>query len=110
MPSPNVQGSGTPTLVIDTPNTVYTTSSTNNYSAAVNLVNMQSGDTIVIRIKKKVVSGGSFALIDEYTKSGVQARPVFEIPFIPCPYGFELVLEQTDGTGRVVEWNVVTPT
>lgn len=104
-----VVGSGTQTAVLDTEHELYATTSSGHYSASVDLLNMATGDITIIRIYKKVLTGSSQTLIDSYTFSEAQTKKVLFVPFVCCPFGYRITLEQTDGTGRDYPWSVETP-
>lgn len=108
MPAPTVVDSDT-TLADGTEQTLFTTSTSNHYTASIDLSNMQSGDTLIIRAYKKVLTGSSFAEVIKETFLGAQDAPNFYIPFISCPFGYQLTIEQTGGTNRNYDWSVETP-
>jgi hypothetical protein len=77
------------------------------YVLAVNLSNMQAGDTTILRVKPKVRSGGAAALAFEQSFSGEQSEAVAYSEPVPSAHSCTFTLEQTDGTGRSYEWSVL---
>jgi hypothetical protein len=73
--------------------------------ARINLSNMQAGDHIDIRIRKIVVSGGSWVNHDQlgYDDAQPSDHPSIAIAAIPDVYGMEIAMRQTAGTLRNVE-------
>jgi len=66
----------------------------------VDLSNMASGDTIVIRQYMKITSGGAYVKYAEETYSGAQSLPLLHIITKPARYGLKITLQQTGGTNR----------
>lgn len=111
---PTILNSGTANLVISTPQTIYTSASNKNYTGKINMRNMQSGDTTLLQINVKVLSGDTFSEGEVFRQefsgaNGGQASPVFFIPYTPAEYGIEIILTQTAGTGRAYKWIVTEP-
>lgn len=99
--------SGTQTAVLDTEHTLATETSAEIYVLAVNLANMVSGDVTILRVKPKVLSGGSATLAFTETFTGAQPVDVVYSEPIPSAHSVAFTLEQTDGTGRNYEWSVL---
>lgn len=99
--------SGTQTATLDTEHTLTTETSAEIYILAVNLSNMVSGDITILRIKPKVLSGGSAALAFQQTFSDAQTEDVVYSEPVPSAHSVAFTLEQTDGTGRSYEWSVL---
>lgn len=102
--------SGTQSATLDTEHTLATETSPNVYILAVNLSNMVADDIVTLRIKTKVLSGGSHALAFTATFSGAQPVDVVYSEPVPSVHSAQFTLEQTDGTGRNYEWSVVEVT
>ena len=84
---------------------VYETSSPYAYlfaSAEIDLSNMQAGDVVDIRVRKKVEENGSYIVHDERTYSGVQpsSRKSIKIGPLVDVYGVEIAMRQTAGAFR----------
>lgn len=101
--------SGTQSATLDTEHTLTTQTGAEMYVLVVNLVNMADGDTVILRIKTKVLSGGSASLAFSETFTDNQTDEVVYSPPVPSAHSAAFTLEQTDGTGRSFEWSVVKP-
>jgi hypothetical protein len=66
----------------------------------IDLSNMASGDTIVIREYMKIKSDGGYVKYAEETYSGAQTLPLLHILTKPGRYGIKITLQQTAGTYR----------
>lgn len=100
------------TLTADgTEQSVYTATSNRVTQLTVNVDNMQSGDTIVIREKQKVLTGDSVALVKATTLTGADgslpgSAVIFQTDPLSGPYGVTYTAEQTAGTNRTYKWRV----
>ncbi len=79
---------------------IYTESSTMAYvfaGAEIDLSTMAAGDTIDIRIRKQLVSGGGWVNHDEKQYTGAQptGHPSIHINPIPDVFGVEISMRQT---------------
>lgn len=86
---------------------VYTESSVMAYIFAggeIDLSTMEAGDTINIRVRKVLVTGGSWINHDEKEFKDVQptGHPSVHIGTIPDVYGVEISMRQTAGTLRTI--------
>jgi len=90
---------------------VYTESTTSSLlaylfgGAHVNLTPMQAGDTINVRIRKILVSGGAWVNHDQVPYTNVQPtnHPAFSIGPLFNIYGVEISMQQTAGVLRTIE-------
>lgn len=100
-------GSGTQTATLDTEHTLDTETGAGVYVLVVNTYNLANGDIVTLRIKTKTKSGSTSRLA--YTASYAHAQAEYVKYSIPVPVDQEIVctLEQTDGTGRDFEWNLL---
>jgi hypothetical protein len=71
-----------------------------NLDGYIDLSNMASGDTVVIRQFMKISSGGNYIKYAEETYSGAQSLPLLHIVTKPAVYGLKITLQQTAGTNR----------
>jgi len=73
--------------------------------ARINLSTMAAGDHIDIRIRKIVLSGGSWVNHDQlgYDDAQPSAHPSVAVGAIPDVYGVEIAMRQTAGTLRTIE-------
>jgi hypothetical protein len=74
----------------------------------ISLQNMQSGDTVIVRLYVSV-DGVSKFKSDEWTFSGVQEIPVVRIPAVTLPYNgkFTIGIVQTSGTPRNIPYTLI---
>lgn len=80
------------------------TSLTQRMDCYLDLANMASGDTIVLKQYMKIKSGGSYRMFGMETYVGAQAAPLVYLELKPAKYGFKITLQQTGGTNRNVDW------
>lgn len=71
------------------------------------LSNMQSGDTLVIRQYMKVVDGGSYKKYAEESYSSVQTIPVIYLTPKESDIGMKITIQQTAGVLRSFDYNFV---
>jgi hypothetical protein len=108
-----VESFGTQTAVVSTEHTLVTEVTGKWRVLVVSLANLVAGDTVVLRAKAPVISGGPDLLIKEYPFTGVQAEPNVQSFGFDMPYGGTFTLTQTAGTARTYAWHVtawVVPT
>lgn len=102
--------SGTASLTLDTPDTLNTTSPETTdgaFSLMLDLSAMVAGDILKITIKEKVTSGGTARVVWEDTVAHDQgAEEIYVTPFLPMLHGWDMIIEQTDGTGRSIPWSI----
>ncbi len=68
---------------------------------------MTSGDTTVIRLKNKVLSGSTSKVTQEVTLSGAQSVPDWRSDAIPVDVEIIATITQTAGTGRSYPWKLL---
>lgn len=73
--------------------------------AVIDLTSMQAGDTVVVKIEKKVTAAGSYIINDQVSYSGAQpaTHPVCSISGMPDVYGVRISAQQTAGVLRSVD-------
>lgn len=101
--------SGTQTATIDTEHTLTTQTAAGVYVLVVDTNNMVNGDVVILRIKTKVLSGGTTRLAyPAYYAHAQSDKNKYSVP-VPIPASREIVatLEQTDGTGRAYPWEML---
>jgi hypothetical protein len=106
--SVTVEGSGTQTAVVGTEHILLTTAGAKEFQAIVDLANMVNGDALEIRVRTKALSGGGFRVAFYGTYQHDQGDIVAVTPSIASPYGWEVAIKQTAGTGRAFDWNVAS--
>lgn len=85
----------------------YTESSPYAYifaGAEIDLTPMLAGDTIIIRVRKQVVSGGGWVVHDQKTYNNAQpaTHPSVHINPMPDVYGIEIAMQQSVGVLRTI--------
>ncbi len=98
---------GSQTAVIDTEHTLATVTDAGNYVSKVDTVNMVLGDRLTLRVKEKIRSSGTTRLLYVVNYAHVQGTPPKESIPASSPHELVFTLEQTSGTGRVFEWEIV---
>lgn len=100
--------SGTQTATISTEHSLSTQTNAKTYVLQVDTINMALGDKLELRIKEKVLTGGTARVAYFARYVHVQAQPI-KIS-IPCPsmFSLEATLKQTAGTGRNFDWALLT--
>ena len=109
---PVVVSSGSQTAVISTEHTLFEDTTNFHYSFSLSKANMVSGDTLEIRVYKKVRTGDSQELLNKWTYTDAQTEDdgiVWHLSFVSCPFGCKFTLKQTAGTGRAYSWSVERP-
>ena len=102
---PTVDSSGT--LTADgTEQNIANLTANKYYSAHINLTNMGSGDTTVLRLYIKVLSTGSADLFWSDTYTDAQTNKIIFVPPQPATQVWKLTLQQTAGTNRDYDWSV----
>lgn len=73
--------------------------------AEIDLSNMLAGDTIDVRIRKQIVSGGAWVVHDQkqYLNAQPVTHPSMHISALPDVYGIEIAIQQTLGVPRNVD-------
>ena len=106
MSFPSSNANGTQTATITTEHTLATITTVGTFLLNVDTSNMVNGDTVELRVKKKVLTGGSAVTVAIASFSNVQADPVkISVPIVSL-YSFVGTLKQTAGTGRNFDWNI----
>ena len=74
------------------------------------LTNMAEGDILVLRLYRKVKSGGAYILSDIKTFTGAQAVPGIKVQGEMTLYGWKVTMEQTAGVNRDYDWERISVT
>ena len=104
---PSNANSGTQTATVTTEHTLATVTAAGNYLLKVDTKNMVKGDQLTLKVKDKVLTGSTSALVFSGTYRNVQ-EDIIKVS-IPISLVFEAVftLTQDAGTSRTFEWAVV---
>lgn len=103
---------GTQSATVATEHSLASVNASGTYRLWVDRVNMVAGDALELRVKGKVLAGGTKRVIDVYAFTG--APPTDDTIVITDAYetelavtdGLEFTLKQTFGTSRNFDWNV----
>lgn len=108
MAAPSIEASGTQTAVIGTEHTLVTITTPGFYELHVDTAAMLAGDTVELRLKEKILSGGTSRVLAKTTVTGAAAEPEIKVL---GPYGFDqetlATLKQTAGIGRAFPWKAL---
>lgn len=104
--TPTNYGNGTLTSTVGTEQTLEDITSAGYYMSTVDLTNMAAGDVVLLKLYKKVLSGGSLVLVDQSTFNGVQAAPCALSLTYESLYEIKFTLYQTAGSSRTFPWTV----
>jgi hypothetical protein len=76
------------------------------YQAFIELNNMASGDTYVIRIYEKVYGAATQRVAQSWTLTGAQADPIWVSPHLQLMHGWDITMQRTAGTDRSIAWSI----
>lgn len=99
---------GSQTATLSTVHTLSTQTADKTYVLALDLANMAVGDVLEVEVHTKTVSAGSSRLAYKETFSGAQGCPSFLSIPVPSVHELKFKIQQTNGTGRVFPWAVLT--
>ena len=103
-----VESSGTQTAIINTEHQLAAPTTNKTRVLRVDLGAMVGGDTVEIRIKTAVLSGGTVREQQNVTYANVVGSPIVESIPISSNQGATFTLKQTTGTGRSFPWAILT--
>ena len=98
---------GTQAATINTEHALSTQTTVGVYVLRVDCGAMASGDTTVIRLKTKALTGGTSRIEQEVSLTGAQAKPNWCSDPIPVDVEVACTLTQTAGTGRSYPWKLL---
>lgn len=75
------------------------------YQVFIDLANMASGDQYEIKIKERVITGGTQRVIYTSTLSGPQGAP-FVTPSLVLMNGWDVTMDRIAGTNRLISWSI----
>jgi len=99
--------SGSQLTVIDTEHTLATETGAGVYVLVVDTNVLANGDQLIIRMKTKAKSGSTSRLVYEATFFNVQGELNKYSPAIPIDTELICTIEQTDGSVRTFDWNLL---
>lgn len=85
-----------------------TQTSTDTFVFLVNTENMVDGDVVELTVRSRATVGGAELVASRVVRNNVQANPYeFSIPIVSL-FRLKVYLEQTVGTARTFDWNLIT--
>lgn len=107
MANPVVEASGTLTATgSGTEDTISTVNLPRTLWVVVDATNMVVGDTITLRVKRKVLSGGALVkFFEEQFAFPLEQPGLISVP-MPSPHQAVFTLAQETGTGKAFPWSV----
>src|SRR5262245_6069262 len=103
-----VEGYGTQACTVGTEHSLAVVSTAKTFVATLDFSNAQNGDEFEVRTKVQVVPAGSRKQAEYAPIVNAQDDVVIMTPPTASPYSWEVTVKQTAGTGRNVDWNVVS--
>lgn len=99
--------SGTQAATVNTEHSLTQQTGVGIYVLKVDTAAMQAGDTLVLRLKDKVLSTGTSRITQEVTLTGVQAVPNWRSEPIPSEVEVIATLLQSEWTSRSFPWKLL---
>lgn len=103
-----LESSGTQAATVTTEHDLATPTTNKTRVLRVDLANMVAGDIVELRVKSKVLTGGTLRVQYLATYAHAQVEPVVESIPVSSLYGATFTLKQTAGTSRNFDWAVYT--
>lgn len=104
----NVESSGSQTATLTTEHSLATPSTAKTRVLLVDANALAAGETLTLRIKGKVLTGGTERIIREAVFVGPLGEPHIQSMPVVQPFGGTFTLTQTGGTGRSYDFSVIT--
>jgi len=102
---PSVASSGTISNVSINVENVFFSATTNNwFSGYLDLTNMASGDTTILKVYTQIVSPGNYVVYVSQTYTGAQSSPQVYFAPMPSDIAIKFTLTQTAGTARTYQY------
>lgn len=76
------------------------------YQLFLGLQNLASGDCYLLKIKEKVQSTSTQAVVQSVRLTGAQAQPAYVTESLLLKNGWDMTLTQVSGTARLIEWSI----
>jgi hypothetical protein len=103
-----VESSNTQTATLTTEHSLATPSSAKTRVLIVDANALVAGETLVLQVKAKVLTGGTERVVRYATFTGPLLEPHLQSMPVIMPFGGTFTLTQTGGTGRAFPWSVIT--
>lgn len=104
----SVSNSGTQAATVGTEHTLAQPTAAGTYVLLVDTQNLVNADILELRLKRKVLSGGTVRECYYAAYRDQQSQPVKVSLPLPTPHGVDATLKQTAGTGRSFDWSLET--
>lgn len=104
----SVAASGTQATTLATEHSLYAATASGVYTLSVDASALLTGETLTLKIKKKVLTAGTIRLAYSARFKHALDAPIIESPPIACPFGATFTLQQDGGTARSFDWSVQT--
>ena len=108
MTQPVQNSTGAQVCVISTEHTLATITQPGFYSLWLDLNALAASDTLEMRVKTKVTSGGTSRLHSLDTYNNAQTLFNITTQTIECMHEVVFTIKQTAGTGRTVNWEILS--
>lgn len=102
----SVKTSGSQTATLTTEHELLATTDAGVYVLSVDTANLVNGETLTLKVKKKVRTGDTVRDCHVAVYKHIQAAPIKISPPIPGPFGATFTLRQDGGTGRAFPWSI----
>lgn len=76
------------------------------YQTMVDLSAMVNGDTVILKIKVKCLTGGSAIQMYSAVYANVQANPLVALPEVNSLFSYAVTLQQTTGSNHNYDWSM----
>ncbi len=76
------------------------------FDGKIDLSNMLSGDTVIITLYEKLLSGGALSITYQSTFVDAQSPSILQILSLTVAKEWKLTLNQAAGSGRTYDWTV----
>ena len=108
---PTVEDSGTQTATLTTEHTLTTQNDSKTFQALVDCSNLQDDEYVTVRVKTKILSGGTTRVVQKLTYNAFDAaiNPILMAAPVMSDQEYVVTLEQNNGTGRSFPWKVLSP-
>lgn len=105
------ESSGTQAATIGTEHTLATITTAKAFQAIIDIAALVAGEYVELRIKRKVLSGGTTRVewFGIYSWLDAGAGPIVVSHPILSTQEYVVTLKQLNGTGRSFPWSVETP-
>jgi hypothetical protein len=76
------------------------------YQAFLDLNALAAGDTFVFKVYEKTIAASTQRLVFTASFSGAQGCPVWASPTLILLHGWDMTLDRTAGSDRLIDWSI----